>query len=145
MRTARLVLALTGLAGLGWGATLLIQFAAPAPDQAVVAAGWLLGGPLVHDLLIAPAAALAALAIGRVAPTTWHTPLKIALATSAVLALLAVPLLWRANGTPPLPGLHDHNPVPGFLIALAVIWVIAAVAGVLRHLRSRRNVVRHHS
>lgn len=132
MKLARGVLFLAGLAGLGWGAALLVEFAVPAPEEAVVAAGWLLGGPLVHDLVIAPACGLAGLAVARHVPARWRAPLIAGLVLTAILALLALPLLWRAYGAPPLPGLHDHDPVPGLLIALAAGWVTVVIIGLLR-------------
>ncbi len=136
MRIARVILVVAGLAALAWGAALLAGFAVPAPGQALVAAGWLLGGPVVHDAVIAPVCGLAGLAVTRLAPPRWRLPLTVGLVVSAVLALLAVPLLWRAYGTPPLPGLHDHDPVPGLVITFAVIAVAVVIGGFVRRRKS---------
>ncbi|WAL69518.1 hypothetical protein ORV05_17655 [Amycolatopsis cynarae] len=139
MKLARVILLAAGLAGLAWGAVLLIQWAIPQPDQALVAAGWLIGGPVLHDAVIAPVCGLVGLAVARLAPRHWRAPLTIGLVVSAILALLAVPLLWRAFGAPSQPGLHDRNVLPGLLIALAVVWGLVVVAGVLRTVRSSRS------
>jgi hypothetical protein len=135
MRVARVLLGVAGLAGLAWGAVLLADFAVPAPGQALVAAGWLLGGPVLHDAVIAPVCGLAGFAVARLAPPRWRLPLTAGLVVSAVLALLAVPLLWRAYGTPPLPGLHDRDPVPGLAIAFVVVAVAAVLGGFVRRRR----------
>jgi hypothetical protein len=129
MRVARVVLMVAGLAGLAWGAVLLAGFAVPAPGQALVAAGWLLGGPVVHDAVIAPVSGLAGLAVARLAPPRWRLPLTVGLVVGVVLALLAVPLLWRAYGTAPLPGLHDRDPVPRLVITFAVLAVAVVIGG----------------
>lgn len=136
MRTARVLLVVAGLTGLVWGAVLLVRFAVPAPGQALVAAGWLLGGPVVHDVVIAGVCGLAGFAVARLVPPRWRLPLTVGLVVSAVLAVLAVPLLWRAYGTPPLPGLHDRDPVPRLVIAFAVVAVAVVLGGFVRRRKS---------
>lgn len=132
MRIARVILVVAGLAALAWGAVLLAGFAVPAPGQALVAAGWLLGGPVVHDAVIAPVCGLAGLAVTRLTPPRWRLPLTVGLVVSAVLALLAVPLLWRAYGTPPLPGLHDRDPLPRLVITFSVVAAAVVAGGFVR-------------
>jgi hypothetical protein len=137
MKLARAILLVVGLAGLAWGAVLLVQWAVPLPGQALVAAGWLIGPPIVHDAVVAPVCGLVGLFVRRVAPQAWRAPISIGLIVTAILAVLAVPLLWRAYGTAPLPGLHDVDRLPGLLIALAVVWGAVIVVGVFRTVRER--------
>lgn len=137
MKLARAILLVIGLAVLSWGAFLLIQWAIPMPNQALVAAGWLIGPPVVHDAVIAPACGLVGLLVARWAPEPWRAPLAIGLIMTVILTLLAVPLLWRTFGTPPLPGLHDVDRLPGLLIALAVVWGVVLIAGITRTVRRR--------
>lgn len=135
MRCARVVLLVAGVAGVAWGGVLLAGFAVPAPGQALVAAGWLLGGPVVHDAVIAPVCGLAGVAVARLAPSRWRFPVTVGLVVGGVLALLAVPLLWRAYGTAPLPGLHDRDPAPRLVIMFAVLAVAVLVGGIVRRRR----------
>ncbi|KAA9154588.1 hypothetical protein FPZ12_031685 [Amycolatopsis acidicola] len=131
MRFGRILLVLPGLAALAWGIVLLSQLAF---RQQLVTGGWLLGGPIVHDLLIAP---FVGLLVSHVVSVRWRVPLLTGLAVSGVLVLLAVPLLWRTFGTPPSPGLHDGHPLVGLLVALAVVWVLVLGAGLVRRVRRR--------
>ncbi|MGA6165274.1 hypothetical protein [Amycolatopsis magusensis] len=112
----RFLLALPGLAALVYGVTLLV----PLADIPVGI--WLVAGPLVHDLLLAPLIAVAGYAISR-----WASPpLLVGGAATGVLCLLAIPLLWRTYGTPPSPGLHDGDTWLGLGLTLAAVWLAVA-------------------
>lgn len=129
MKAGRVLLALPGLVALGWGIFLLTQIAF---TQQLVAGGWLLGGPILHDLLIAP---FVGLLTAHIASARWRVPALTGLAVSGVLVLLAVPLLWRPFGTLPSPGLHDGHPLGGLLVALAVVWVLVSCVGLIKRVR----------
>ncbi|WP_216209841.1 hypothetical protein [Amycolatopsis aidingensis] len=136
----RVALAVAGLALLAWGVVLVGELALPAGPHTLRLLGWLVGGPLVHDLLLAPVVGLAGLALSRFARPAWRAPLTAGAVISGVLVLLSVPLLWRRYGAPPSPGLHEGGTGTGLLIALALVWAIALIAGTTRHLRRRRGV-----
>ncbi|AXB45352.1 hypothetical protein [Amycolatopsis albispora] len=118
----RYLLALPGIAALVYGVALLV----PLADVSVGL--WLVAGPLVHDLLLAPVVALAGYALSR------SGPLLVGGALTGVLCLLAIPLLWRDHGTPPSPGLHDGNPWLGLGLTLAAVWL-----GIGVHVLTRKN------
>ncbi|MGP4014511.1 hypothetical protein [Saccharopolyspora sp. 5N708] len=139
MRIARIVLVLPGLAALAWGAVLFGQFVQAMGPSSIVAWGWLVGGPVVHDGLVAPAVGLTGLVITRVVPRAWRGPLLVGTALSGVLGLLSVALLWRRYGAPPSPGLHDADTATGLLVALAVVWVLALLAGAVNTWRNSRR------
>lgn len=129
----RVALAVVGVAAIGWGAYLLLE-AAPHGLSTLV---WLVAGPLVTDGLFAPVIGVVAVALARLLPHPARTPVMIGLAVTAVLGLLAIPLLWREFGVRPQPGLHAASPVPGLLWTFAAVWVVVAVCGVATGMRRR--------
>jgi hypothetical protein len=132
MKLLRVLLFLPGLAALVWGAVLFGQFALPLGPQSVPGFGWLLGGPLVHDGLVAPVAGLLGLLLTRIVPPKWRGPVVAGTVASGVLAILSVPLLWRPFGGPVNPGLHDGDTATGLLITLAALWTLVILGGVVR-------------
>lgn len=100
---------------------------------------WLIAGPILHDAVVAPAVGLAGLTLGRLVPDPNRRAFAAAgLATSAVLALVAVPLLWRPEPAPLNPGLHDRHYGLGLTVALLVVWIGAALGAASRQLRRSR-------
>ncbi|OLR90309.1 hypothetical protein BJP25_02850 [Actinokineospora bangkokensis] len=124
---------------LAWGAWLAVEFGSASFRDAWQGLAIFVGGPLLHDLLIAPVVGGVAVLIGRLVPR-WAGPVKAGVVASAVLALLAVPLLWRPFGVPVNPGLHDRDYWAGLGIALGVVWVgVLAFLGVRALVRSRQT------
>ncbi|WP_037317582.1 hypothetical protein [Amycolatopsis orientalis] len=132
MKTLRLLLFLPGLGALAWGAVLFAEYAFPLRADVFGTLGWLAGGPLVHDLLIAPLVGVVGLALSGVLPDRWKTPVKTGAVLTGVLTLLAVPLLWRPFGGATNPGLHDSDTGTGLLVTLGVVWLGVLVAGLAR-------------
>lgn len=137
--------ALTGLALLGYGAVLAWEFATSRTVNAVQGAAWFIGGPLVHDGLVAPVVGLVGLGMSRVLPTPWRAPVVTGLVLTGVLALLSVPLLWRPYGGATNPGLHDRDYGTGLAIALGIVWVCVILAGLAQQHRSRLALGRDQS
>ncbi|MFD5094990.1 hypothetical protein ACFWMR_30620 [Amycolatopsis thailandensis] len=131
MKTLRLLLFLPGLGALAWGATLFAEYAFPLRPDVFGTLGWLAGGPLVHDLLIAPLVGVAGFALSRFLPARWTTPVKTGAVLTGVLTLIAFPLLWRPFGGARNPGLHDADTVTGLLVTIAVVWLGVLVAALL--------------
>lgn len=100
-----------------WGAFLLL----PLVDLDL--ALWFIGGPVVHDLLIAPLLGGLGLLVARWVPVRWRAPVQVGGLLTGVLLALAVPLLWRPFAGSPNPGLNDRNYPVGLLVAVAVIWL----------------------
>ncbi len=128
----RVLLALSGLALLAYGAVLTWEFATSRTVNAVQGAAWFVAGPLVHDGIVAPAVGLTGLLLTRVIPVPWRTPVIAGVVLSGVLTLVAIPLLWRPYGTAVNPGLHDRNYGAGLAIALGVVWLAVVAAGLVR-------------
>lgn len=133
MRTTRILLFVLGVAAVAYGGwSLRPEFGSALP--------WLVAGPLLHDVLVAPLVGLVGLALARLVPhrrrRRWLTA---GLVASATLLLVAVPLLWRPAAAPPNPGLQDRDYLAGLTVWLTVLWVVVAVA-VLAGPRLRRAV-----
>jgi hypothetical protein len=134
----RAVLSVLGVAALAWGGWLALEFAIGA-RKAEQALFWFVGGPIVHDFLVAPLVAVVGLALVRFVPAGWRAPIAVGAVSSAVLGLLALPLLWRPYGVAVNPGLHDRNYVLGLSIALGVVWVGVVVGGLAARWRRGRK------
>ncbi|WP_410648371.1 hypothetical protein [Amycolatopsis sp. cmx-4-54] len=132
MKTLRLLLFLPGLAALAWGAVLFSEYAFPLRPDVFGTLGWLVGGPLAHDLLIAPLVGAVGFTLSRFLRERWKTPVKTGAVLTGVLTLLAFPLLWRPFGGARNPGLHDADTVTGLLVTLAVVWLGVLVAALIR-------------
>ncbi len=132
MKTARVLLALPGLAALAWGVMLFAEYALPLRPDVFGTVGWIIGGPILNDAVLAPLTALLGILLSRRLPPRWRTPVMAGTVTTGVLAILAFPLFWRPYGTPPMPGLHDTNPAPALALTLATVW-LAVLLTALRH------------
>jgi hypothetical protein len=127
VKTTRLVLFLLGAVTAGYGGWLL-------QSQLDTTLLWLVGGPLLHDALVAPLVGLIGLALSRLLTDRVHLAwITAGLVTTATLLLIAVPLLWRPADAPPNPGLPDHDYPLELTIWLAILW--AAILTVLLVIR----------
>ena len=124
----RALFAIAGLAALAWGAWLAWDFATSSTRDGVQALAWFVGGPVLHDGLIAPAVGVIGLAIARYLPRPARAPVAIGLVATAVLTVLAIPLLWRPFGVPDNPGLHDVDYAPRLALALGACWLLVLLA-----------------
>jgi hypothetical protein len=88
----------------------------------------MVGGPLLHDALVAPLVALVGLTLSRLVTDqvrrAWITA---GLAATATLLLIAVPLMWRPAPAPPNPGLQDRDYPLELTTALAVLWTVIMI------------------
>jgi hypothetical protein len=137
VRIARAGFALAGLAMLAYGAWLGWAVISVSTERATQVIAWFVGGPLLHDGLVAPVVGVVGLVLTRWLPAPWRAPVAVAVVVSAILTLLAIPLLWRPFGVATNPGLHDRDYGTGLLIALAVVWICALATGSVRTLRRR--------
>ena len=132
MKTARALLALPGLAALAWGVVLFVEYAFPLRPDVFGTVGWIVGGPLINDGVVAPLTAVLGIVLARVLPRPWKVPVVTGTVITGVLLILAFPLLWRPYGTPPMPGLHDGNPALGLTLTLAAVWLLVALTPLAR-------------
>jgi hypothetical protein len=138
VRTVRLLLLLLGAGAMTYGGWLL-------RPQLGTTLPWLVGGPVLHDVLVAPLVGLVGLALGRLVTDRLRLAWIVAgLLASATLLLIAVPLLWRPPSAPPNPGLPDRDYPLGLTVGLAVLWaaiviVLVVATAVNRCVTDRRT------
>jgi hypothetical protein len=131
----RISFALVGLALLAYGAVLAWDFATGRSVNAVQGLAWFVGGPILHDAVLAPVVGVLGVLLTRYVPVAWRAPIAVGAVLSGVLTLLAIPLLWRPFGVATNPGLHDRDYGTGFAIALGVVWVCVLATGGFRQWR----------
>lgn len=135
MRTTRIAFALPGLAALAWGLVLAVQFALHSFHDGRSAIAFFVGGPILHDAVVAPLVGVIGLLISGLMGQHWRTPVRLGAAISGVLTLVAVPAIWRTYAGQHNPGLDDRDYTAGLLIALAVVWLGVVGWGLLRQRR----------
>src|SRR5262245_25277069 len=97
MRAGRLFYLVPGTALASYGGWLLLRQVSWRPAYLISLGGWLFGGVALHDAVVAPVVAVAGLAVARLLPPPWRAAVVRAAAGTAVLLLVAVPLLWRPD------------------------------------------------
>jgi hypothetical protein len=107
-------------------------------------AKFVVGGALLHDLLIAPLVIVAAVVVARAVPGRARATVQAALVVTGVVALFSYPLVraygLAANNPTSLP----HNYALNLLVVVGMVWAVAAAVLVVRlrrpaGLRSRRS------
>ncbi|HJV08470.1 MAG TPA: hypothetical protein VJ653_02285 [Acidimicrobiales bacterium] len=100
-------------------------------------ARFVVGGALLHDLLVAPVVILAGVLLVRAVPAWARAPVQAALVVSAVISLFAYPLVraygLAANNPTSLP----HNYGLNLAIVVTAVWVVTAAVVVVRFRRGR--------
>lgn len=139
MTGVRVLFGVVGTAVLGYGVWLLLQQVQWRTDFLFSLGGWLVAGPPLHDLLVAPATALVGLFLARSLPRPWRTTVSIGLFATATLFLIGGPVLTRPMAGPPNPGLDDRNYLPGLLWFVAAMWVLLLTAAAARAAWRRRS------
>ena len=95
-------------------------------------ARFVVGGALLHDLVVAPLVILAGVLVARTVPTRSRAVVQAALVVSGLVALFSYPLVraygLAANNPTSLP----HNYARSLLVVLGVVWAVAAAAVVVR-------------
>ena len=124
MRAGRLLFLVPGAALASYGGWLLLRQVSWRPPYLISLGGWLFGGVALHDALVAPVVGLAGLAVARLLPPPWRGAVAGAAAGTAVLLLVAVPLLWRPDAAAPNPGLHDRPHAPGLALWIGLLWTV---------------------
>ncbi len=133
----RLLLAGVGLVAVAYGAFLLIDD--PLEDLVSVAT-WLVGGVVLHDLVISapgPAAGRRRRSVG--CRTSIRAPAAVGFVVLGSVTLLAVPVLGRFGATPDNPTLLDRNYGAGWLLVAGLtllrrqsVWRPRSAAGARR-------------
>ena len=104
-------------------------------------ARFVVGGALIHDLLVAPLVILAAVLLARAVPGRARPFVQAALVVSAVVALFAYPLVRAYGLATNNPTSLPRNYAANLLVVLGVVWAVTAVLA-FRRLRVRSRAAR---
>lgn len=95
-------------------------------------AAFFVGGLAVHDALLAPLLVAAGVLVARIVPRRVRPVVQGALLVSASLVVVAIPP-WTGEGRlANNPSILPQDYGEGLLVALAVVWVVAAVLAAVR-------------
>jgi hypothetical protein len=119
----RAALLLAGLAVTGYGAYGWLTHDGAQPLGQLVFLGVLL---VTHDLVIVPAVVLAGVALARWVPGAARVPVRVALAVSAAVTVVALPFVIGAGRIADNPSAFPQSYGRGLAVILAVVWVVAA-------------------
>jgi hypothetical protein len=105
----------------------IIRHSAATPPSSYLR--FLIGGDVVHDLVVAPIAALVAFVVLRRTPAIARGPLRAALFGSAVMIAIAWPGIrhYGRMRAPDNVSVQPLNYATSTATAVAVVWAIAAV------------------
>ncbi len=124
------ITAALGWAVIGWGVVGIVSNSLDTRPANL--AKFVVGGALLHDLIVAPVAILAGVMVVRAVPRRVRGPVQAALVVSAIVALFSWPLVraygLAANNPTSLP----HNYGRNLLVVLGLVWAVAAGAIALR-------------
>ena len=98
-------------------------------------ARFVVGGALLHDLVVAPLVILAGVLVARYVRARSRAVVQAALVVSGVVALFSYPLVRAYGLALNNPTSLPHNYARNLLVVLGVVWAVAAIA-VARRLRS---------
>jgi MFS family permease len=129
---------LCAVIGLGVVAIATVQLAGARLIGSVGSwAAYLVGGLLVHDLLLAPVVVLTSIALIHLVPSRLRPAAQATLIVAGSVALVAIPVLGGWGRRPDNPTLLPRDYGLGLGIALAVI-VAAGLVGAARAARAPR-------
>ena len=88
---------------------------------------WFVGAIVLHDLVIAPIVLLIGRGLRFVRPRLLRGPLQVGLALTALLTLMAFPLLRGYGARAVSPSQLPRDYVSGWLVLLAAVWAGCAL------------------
>lgn len=139
LTVSRALLFTVGAAGIAYGAWLTLHEILAGTATLSGFAAWWLAGPLVVDLLLMPAVVICGLALARFVPARWRRPIEAATLLTALLTLVAAPVVSGLGRRPDNPSLLDRDYPAGFASLVAIIWLLALGGSTLSRHRPPRS------
>lgn len=136
MHAWRIGLAASGIAIAVYGiGRLLTQL----PLQSLtLLAGWLIAALVIHDGLVSPAVIAVGTALRRLVPPRARRYLQAALLMAALVTIVALPMIYRANRQPPSKAILRQNFGGNLALLLAIIAVATLIAYAVQVARDAR-------
>lgn len=128
------------ITGASLGATLGIVglrslFGAAHDTRPLVAAKWMLGLAIAHDLVLVPVVLAVGVAVRRFVPAAGRSSVSSGLLVSGTVALVAWPMVRGYGRLANNPSILPRNYATGLAITLAVAWTVTVVLGLLTRRR----------
>ena len=101
-------------------------------------ARFVIGGALVHDVLVAPVVILAGVAVARAVPRRVRPMVQGALVVTAVVALFSYPLVRGYARLTRNPTSLPHNYATNLAVVVGTVWGVAGLAAVVNVVRRAR-------
>jgi hypothetical protein len=135
MKIWRIVL---GVVGVGVGTYGIFQLLTQLPRQTLVLlALWLIGALIIHGGLLSPAVIGVGAALRRYVPDRGRRYLQFGLIMAAIITVIAVPMIYRANTQPPAKALLLQDSGINLTVLLAAIGGGTLIAYAIRVARDR--------
>lgn len=135
MKIWRIVLAVVGV---GVGTYGIFQLLTQLPWQTLVLLGlWLIGALIINDGLLSPAVIGVGAALRRYVPDRGRRYLQFGLIMAAMVTVIAVPMIYRANTQPPAKALLLQDFGINLTVLLAAIGGGTLIAYAIRVARDR--------
>jgi uncharacterized membrane protein len=135
MKIWRIVLGVLGISAATYGISQLLTH---IPVQSLVLlALWLIAALIIHDGLLSPAVVGIGVALRRDVPDRGRRYLQFGLITAAMVTVIAVPMIYRANTEPPSKALLLQDFAINLTVLLAAIGGVTLAAYAIRVARDR--------
>lgn len=149
VRLWRITLGLVGVAGIAYGAKLILT--KPKDTMPVVVAEWIVGAVVIHDAIIAPVVLGIGFLLSRTVPPRARAYLQGGLTAGALITLIALPQIYRKGKTAQGSTLLLRDYRANLLWLLLIVAVLTVLAYAVRVVRDRvsstkaRPVIDQHS
>lgn len=117
--------AAAGWAVIAWGLRGIVRHSVDTRPASL--ARFVVGGALLHDVVVAPLLVLAGVAVARAVPGRARAVVQGALVISGILALFSWPLVRAYGLATRNPTSLPHDYTANLLVVLASVWAVAAV------------------
>ncbi len=127
---------------LGWGVMAyavrgaLMDSGGTNPSQLV---RWVIGGALLHDLVVAPIVTGIAVLLAWRAPAWWGKPLAAASALAAIVVLFSWPVVRGYGRHPGNSSTLPRDYAAGLALVLGAVWVVTLAVIGFRAVRRRHG------
>ncbi len=125
--------AAAGWALIAWGVLGVVRHRVDTRPADLVR--FVVGGIVIHDLMVVPLALVVALVVARTVPRQPRRWVQAALVVAAPLALLAYPLVRGYGRIPGNPSVLPHDYATNLVIVLASVVTLTALMAAIRSRR----------
>ena len=135
MKAWRIILA---AAGIGLGAYGVFRLVSELPTYSLLILGvWLLAALVIQDAILAPSVVGVGWLLRRYVPDRGRRYMQVALIMSALITVIAVPMIFLRGTQPAVKALLLRNYGSNLILIIAVIGVISLILYAVRVARDR--------